>query len=198
MKSDVYKISQNMTDMEALLAESERCANYSGLSAKEGIRLRLLAEELVDMLPELLEYCSGEVWYECEGRNFEIHASVLLDDMLSVDREKLMSVSKSGKNAAAKGIMSKIRIAAETMFAEYLTMPPDAYYDFYSMGTVPEPYYYSTTWSLCQYKLAMEQEEKKDEESWDELEKSIIANLADDVVVGIKGRNVDIILKKSF
>lgn len=196
MKSDVFKITQDMTDMEALLAETEKCAAYSGLDKKQTIRLRLLAEELVDMLPELLEYCSGEFWYECEGKKCEIHASVLLDDMLSVDREKLMSVSKSGKNAAAKGIMSKIRIAAETMFAEYMTMPPDAYYDFYSMGTVPEPFYYSTTWSLCQYKEAME--EKKDEVAWDELEKSIIANLADDVIVGLKGRNVDVIIKKDF
>lgn len=35
-------------------------------------------------------------------------------------------------------------------------------------------------------------------EKWDELEKSIVANLADNVVVGIDGRQVNIVLKKKF
>ena len=33
-------------------------------------------------------------------------------------------------------------------------------------------------------------------EEWDELEKSIIANLADDVTVGINGNNVEMIITK--
>ena len=35
-------------------------------------------------------------------------------------------------------------------------------------------------------------------EAWDELEKSVIAKIADDVIVGLKGKRVDIIVKKSF
>ena len=33
---------------------------------------------------------------------------------------------------------------------------------------------------------------------WDELEKSIIANLADDVIVSVKGNRVEIEIKKNF
>ena len=33
-------------------------------------------------------------------------------------------------------------------------------------------------------------------EDWDELEKSIIANLADDVTVGINGDNVEMVITK--
>ena len=43
---------------------------------------------------------------------------------------------------------------------------------------------------------AADSEEKK--EAWDELEKSVITKIADDVIVGIKGRKVDIIVKKAF
>ncbi len=57
-----------------------------------------------------------------------------------------------------------------------------------------EPYYYSNAWALSQYKETA----KEDENAWDELERSIIANLADDVVVGIKGKKVDIVVKKDF
>ena len=42
------------------------------------------------------------------------------------------------------------------------------------------------------------EEETDRKEYWDELEKSIVANLADDVIVGINGRVVDIVIKKRF
>ena len=53
---------------------------------------------------------------------------------------------------------------------------------------------YSNAWSLSTYK----QGAKNKTEAWDELEKSIIANMADDVIVGIIGGKVEITIKKSF
>ena len=35
-------------------------------------------------------------------------------------------------------------------------------------------------------------------EAWDELEKSVIASVADDVIVGVKGRKADLIIVKNF
>ena len=34
--------------------------------------------------------------------------------------------------------------------------------------------------------------------AWDELEKSVIASVADDVIVGVKGRQANIIIVKKF
>ncbi|MBR6399867.1 MAG: hypothetical protein IKS17_01405 [Firmicutes bacterium] len=194
MKTDVFKLTGDRAELERMLDESEKAAKYSDLDKKQTIRLRLLAEELIGMVPELVEYVTGDFWIESEGKAFELHISATLDDMFSADRDKLMSLSKSGKNAAAKGIMGKIRSAFETMLFEYASLPPEIYNDYYTMGMMPEPYYYSSLWSLEQYRQAAEQ----NEDAWDELEKSIVANLADDVVVGIKGKNVDIIVKKNF
>ena len=49
-------------------------------------------------------------------------------------------------------------------------------------------------WTLNRYRDA----ERNNSEPWDELEKSIIANLADDVVVSVKGNNVEIAIIKKF
>ena len=49
-------------------------------------------------------------------------------------------------------------------------------------------------WTLARYKDS----QKDNEEPWDELEKSIIANIADDVSVAVKGKNVEIVIIKNF
>jgi hypothetical protein len=49
-------------------------------------------------------------------------------------------------------------------------------------------------WTLSKYRDSV----KNEEEPWDELEKSIIANVADDVVVSVKGKQVEIVILKDF
>ena len=66
MKSDICKISHNKDSLMVLLNETEKAASYSNLDKKQSGRLRLLAEELVGMLPELLEFSDGEFWVESE------------------------------------------------------------------------------------------------------------------------------------
>ena len=193
MKTDVFELTQEKQNLENMLNEAEKAAAYSDLDKKQTIRLRLLAEELIGMLPELLDYIKGEFWIENEGKNFELHLSASLNDMFAADRDKLLSISTSGKNAAAKGVMVKVRSVFETMLVDYVTAYNGNYNTYYSMGMVSNPACYSSAWSLVQYKEA-----EKNEDEWDELEKSIIANLADDVVVGIKGKQIDIIVKKKF
>ena len=48
--------------------------------------------------------------------------------------------------------------------------------------------------TVNQYK----KKQKDREEPRDEIEKSIIANLADDVTVSVKGRNIEIVITKDF
>ena len=47
---------------------------------------------------------------------------------------------------------------------------------------------------MFNYKTAVE--DKEDE--YAELERSIVAKLADDIIVGVRGKNVEIVVKKSF
>lgn len=207
MKSNICKLNEDITCLKAVLSEVEKVTTYNGLEDKKALRLRLLAEELCGMLPGLIENFSGEFWAENEGDDYELHVELKADDMNIDLRDELISVSKSGKNAAAKGIMGKIRAVAETMLLAasdptLQTLPAGEFYDYhgYNMGfgyidpaiAVETGYIYS--WSLFNYKTAVE--EKKDE--YAELERSIVAKLADDIIVGIRGKNVEIVVKKSF
>ena len=55
---------------------------------------------------------------------------------------------------------------------------------------------YAHSWSLEQYRSSLRGQAKG--EDWDELEKSVIASVADDVIVGVKGKQADIIIVKRF
>ena len=72
MESDIYKINKGDTDLSPLLAEAEKVAKYNGLTEKESLYLRLLAEELVSMLPSIVENYSGEFWIVNSGKSYEL------------------------------------------------------------------------------------------------------------------------------
>ena len=109
---------------------------------------------------------------------------------MDFDKEKkLLSASTSGKNEAAKGIMGRIRVFFDPMY--WADMPAPA--DVGASGPV-------FSWSISSYrqtvKKNLEQEQEGAAEAWDELEKSVVSNLADDVKVSIQGRNVEMIIFK--
>ena len=52
MKTDVCTLKNDKSSLGAILAEAEKSAQYNGLSKKQTLQLRLLAEELAGMLPE--------------------------------------------------------------------------------------------------------------------------------------------------
>ena len=55
---------------------------------------------------------------------------------------------------------------------------------------------YAYLWSLDQYRETISKEERAAD--WDELEKSVIASVADDVTVGVTGKRADITIIKKF
>ena len=210
MISDVIRISSDHSeDYEMIVTEAEKSALYCGLAPKQALRLRLLAEELVCLLPHILQIGDGEFYIEEEDNEFELHVTVNPEDYDLIDREKIISISSSGKNAAAKGIINKICIAVECLLAEQVKAAKDMPYDFYGMGM--SEYGSMSSWSLMNYRdivydsFKNEGSEPDDSENasetaekWDELEKSILGKLADDVTVGIIDNMVEIVVKKKF
>ena len=186
MKSDICKITGDKASLAGILNEVEKTASYNKLEEKAAGRLRLMAEELIGMLPELLEYADGDFWIEVDNNKYELHTSLLPNKAMSADkREKLLSISSSGKNEAGKGIMGKILVAVQLMMLDYAQVTTTAG-NFYEMGR---------NWSLETYRSFAGKEKG---EAWDELEKSIIANISDDVVVRIHEKKVEIVITKAF
>lgn len=198
MKSNICKITNGISDLAAILNESAKVAVYNELDHKQTLQLRLLCEELDGMLPELIEEFEGDFWIEFEQSVCKVNVSIKLDDMDADKKSELVEISKSKKNAAATGIVGKIRSLVEDLYFN-----KDAYLaysaspePFESSAVYPNAVTYSYYWSLEQYKYTVKQENKED--AWDELEKSVISSVADDVIVGVKGKTVDIVIVKNF
>ena len=197
MTSDVYEFNGTEKDYRIIPDTAEKLARYGSLDDKSVLRLRLLAEELICMMPNLLSYGSGKFWAESEGNEYRLHLSVAIADKNNFDRNAVLSVSSTGKNAAAKGIINKIYAAFEYMVEERAKLAKNNPYGFYMMSTPGGSE--SMAWSLLSYKEDVDGSSGEDkDEAWDELEKSIIAKLADDVIVGVLNGKADITVKKSF
>ena len=198
MKSNVCKIDNGTKDLEAIFKESERVAQYNDLTHKQALQLRLLCEEIDGMLPNIIDDFEGELWIECEEKTCKINVSIKIPDFNAAKKEDLINISKNKKNAAAVGIVGRIRCAIEDFFlgeeiGEGFCVSPGAF--CLSTG-FSDGVDYSYLWTLDQYRNMMS--EKAETEAWDELEKSVIASVADDVIVGIKGKRADIVIVKKF
>jgi hypothetical protein len=191
MKSNVIKISKDQDNLNQILAESKKTAEYVNLNTKQSIRTQLIAEEFVGMLKELSQDFEGEFWIDSEGRALSFVALIHINEIMDKQtKRKFIDVSSDKKNAAAKGIMGKIRDVVENMLYPENAMFSPAFISYQLETAV----LLNDQWTLNRYKAA----ERNNEEPWDELEKSIIANLADDVIVSVKGNNVEIVIMKNF
>ena len=198
MKSNVCKIENGTKDLEAILNESERVAEYNGLTHKQTLQLRLLCEEIDGMLPNIIEEFDGDIWIEYEECVCKVQVSVKIPELNIDEKEALINVSKNKKNAAAVGIVGKIRNAIENVLlneTSFAALTPN-YRSFYLSTGYSDGMEYSYLWSLEEYRTTVVKEEQPEE--WDELEKSVIASVADDVIVGVKGRQAHITIVKKF
>lgn len=198
MKSNVCKIEKGTRDLEAILKESERVAEYNGLTHKQTLQLRLLCEEIDGMLPNIIDEFEGELWIELENGVCKVNVSIDFSTFTAEKKNELISVAKNKKNAAAVGIVGKIRSAVEDLFLDSESMEAiAASSDHARMASgFSSGMDFSYYWSLDQYRSSVSPTEKAEE--WDELEKSVIASVADDVIVGVKGSCVSIIIVKKF
>ena len=209
MKSNVIKVNQEGGFLDEILMETQKISAYASLNNKQTLRLRLLAEELVGMLKELSGEYTGEFFISHEGMKFDLITNIdICEAMDNKTKRAFIDVSTNKKNAAAKGIMGKIRDVVENMmypenaaftgendFADLLLSGESRAEDsFYDAETLVDGLMMENEWSLNQYKI----KQQNREEPWDEIEKSIVANLADDVTVSVKGKNVEIVITKNF
>ena len=194
MQSNICKIEKGSQRADDIFRESEKVARYNELNHKQALQLRLLCEELVNMLPSIISRFSGEFCIETQGNDYTLCVNVLVDNMDIETRDRLIKVSKNNRNASAVGITGKIRAVFDYMAlgGEDHMMPSASRYGFSSDVD------FSSVWSLRQYQDGVRADNEQGSAEWDELERSIIVHVADDVLVGVKGNNVKMIIKKKF
>ena len=200
MKSDVITVSNRGKRMETALEQVDKVIAYKGLTGKNALHLRLLAEEMMGLMRSVTGAEEGLFWVEDNDQDYELHLQVKTR-LSGESREKLLTVSSSGKNEYAKGLMGRIR-------------------DFFDWGSDEDAEYFSSSlltpellehnssptlnyeWSMRQYEAALYSKVEKNDptakEAWDELEKSVVKNVADDVKVYIRNGVVELVILKQL
>ncbi len=185
MKSDVIHIASDGTGIAEAIKQTEAVATYKSLPQKEAIHLLLLAEEMTGMFKALTGELTAAFWIETEDNVFQLHLRTNTA-MNSEKREKLLAVTTSGKNST-KGFMAKVKSAFESAISSM----EKGYAEAVGLGIVEAGANTGfSEWSLTQYK------ENAQDEDWDELERSVVAKLADEVKVSISGSAVEMLIEK--
>lgn len=177
-------MSEALTQMDTL----------GGLGTKDKGCLRLLTEEMFSMCRELLGVEKLDFEMQAEDRSYTLRVATKTR-IKEEKKEQLLSVSSSGKNAANKGIKGLLGAVLDALSCEGIsgTYSSSIGYGMHHsmMGSD-----YSMSWTLSQY---METAPKNEvEKKWDEMEKSIIVNFADDVSIGVRSGRVEMTVTKKF
>ncbi len=173
------------------------------LGKKDALHVKLAYEESIGMVNNLSGDFAASIWTEKYKDNCALKLKIYTKMDLN-KKEEFIATSTSKKNAEAVGFMAKVKDVVETGIYNYENiMKLNQKYNGYAinygaMGTYINPTVSENSalatglvWSMMDYKnelrgLVGDLETEEQSEPWDELERSIIANIADDVVVGVK------------
>lgn len=192
VKTDKLWINGNVYRNDEADELLEAFSKPAAIQGREFQHLRLLTEETMGMAHQLLKNFEGELWIEETTSGYEI----ILEAAISANRSQA-----ADPEDAPAGFMPKI---AELLNCSYI---------FESREEVPEalaaalPDYMSYgfscsddsgkawagKWSLSAYRQNLKSHPGTDP-VLDELEKSIVAQLADEVTVGISGRRIRMVI----
>ena len=204
MNTNKVYVNNKGVGREKALSEVEKMSDYLNLPRKNRLHLRLLAEEMLGMAAEIGNDFDADFWAEREGNTCRLYLDAEINKMSYEKRESLINVSTNKKNAAVTGIMGKLKEIMELYWVGYIDTASDTNgLDFLRNAgkseTVMSSAYTGEGWKLSTYRNTIEGRKDTDRyEEWDELEKSIVANIADDISVGIKGGSAEFIITKSF
>jgi hypothetical protein len=193
--------------MEEALAESEKFASYIDLDRKQALHLRLLTEELLGMMRVITGDFDAYFWIESQKEGgYRIHLDA--ETPMNLDKKaELISLSSKGVNNVSGGFMGKIRDIVENGLYYYnkvdqLQLKNGIYTPVgIASGISPENAGVDGfVWTMEEYRGKMKSARGSDpaaSSAWDELERSIVASIADDVVVSVRKNAVKITISKN-
>ena len=174
-------------------------AAKNGIAGKDYYHLGLLTEEVLGMANQILHVYDGELWVESTSTGYEIILEAAVHEN---DGEKAVPA------ASPEGFMAKIAemLNCSYMFESIVEMPDDLAgmlpdYMSYGIREKKETQAWAGRWSLSAYRDNLRNrqgENPKAEPALDELEKSIVAHLADEVTIGIHGHRIRLVISKDI
>ena len=187
MISESFAVGIHADRMAAINVITQNFAWQNWLDKKSALRLMLLVEETLGMMNAMIERFDGEMWLSYDRGTCEIHLKVTAPSIGKDKKKEILAVSSSGKNVYENGFMQMVGGIIRTLLDNVGT---GAYTD------APDLYDVSPVWTLETYRAKLS--DQPDERAFDDLEKSIVARLADNVIVGVKDNCVRMIIVKKF
>ena len=208
MVSDKFMVNSDAGRMAAAKFAADNYAWHAGLDKRDTLRLNLLVEETLGMVKAMVDDFYGRLWFSGDDSTCEIHLEATAN-MDSGRKQELLSVSSSGRNAAAKGFMGMLGDVISGALHNIGHAVDTAYGQSAMSGNLiaqsgvgnPNLYDLTPVWTLDQYRANVEKgriDSDALEQAKQDLEKSIVANLADDIVVGVKGDRIELVITKRF
>lgn len=206
MQTDKITIDNSGIGMKEALAEAERFTTYLEADKKDALRIRLLTEEALGMVRGVVGELQGCIWMEADGKkDCRIH----IETVGRLDREKkkeLIAVSFDGKNESDKGFMRKLLALAQHEGQEEAEAPEDPSMErFRTLGlSNPDAGMSDAAWLLSVFRKNVKKQSVSVEKTaaenspLEELEKSIVASIADDVKVYARKDGAEIVIEKKL
>jgi len=176
MISDIITIDNQGRGFDNALEEAGRVAAYAGLDAKNTKRLSLLTHEMLSLARCITGELQANFWIEKVEEQFNLHMTT--ETVMDAEkRQMLINATTARKNEAARGMLGWLRDKVEKMMVAQVDHSEEAVpYDL--MSDVANSVF--------------------EEPEWDGYERSVLLKLADDVKIGIRGKEVDIVVSKRF
>jgi hypothetical protein len=197
MKTDIIKLSSDISSWEDALDETEKCGRYNNLGDTQVLKLRLLGEELMNLMKSIVGEFDGSYWIETKNNKFEVH--VTADTQVSfLQRESLLDASKTSEEEQKKKGFFKTIINVWKDYVETQSVilnDPIMQQRIEIMGLgIDSGELALKSWSLNRYveTLPDDQQEK------DDLEQFIVKSLADDILVSAKKDRASLISVRTF
>ena len=202
MQTRKITINSNGSGMPWALDMVEEFSRDMGFDERSARRTRLLAEETMSMVRAIVGEFVAEFWMESKPECSCILHLQADSPMNFEKKQELIETSSRQRNEASVGIMGRIQDFIEDSlysmeYSQRVTMGGSEIMSLGGVALAMDGY----MWSLDKYREDMEQ--KSDEEvvmdaALEELEKSIVANIADDIRVYVKGNDIEMIIEKNF
>ena len=174
-------------------------AEKNGISGKDFLHMRLLMEETIGMTAQLAEPFDGEIRIEKTPSGYDIILEAAVHHP---------GTEAGTPSASPEGFMSRIAgmLNCSYVFENAGEMPenlagllPD--YMSYGIRDPKDAPAWAGKWSLAAYRYNLRKQRETHPENGialDELEKSIVAQLSDDVTIGIHGTRIRMVISGSL
>lgn len=205
--TDYIHLTSNDADLNIAYGKVEECLGMLKIGKKDTLHMKQIMDETIGMVKEMTGDIDALMW--AEKYNDECCVKVVGNTKMDADKKyDILSLSSDKGNSLAKGFKGKIGDLIETGLLNYdSVMKLNQKYNgniinimglglYNEAGSVAMPLEFSgVNWSMGDYKANVASQKADNEEiqeAWDELERSIVASIADDIIVGVKKNKVQI------